>query len=179
MTTSKDSNDNYEHFVELFTKNEQSLRTFVRSLVPSWHDTDEIVQEVALVAWQKFDQFERGTSFIKWACVIGRFKALAHRRKFARGQIAFKQALIEVMADEAERETDQRQREYEALENCLSKLPEKQRRWVTLAHTPGISSNELAEEIGVKPGTFYMRLNRIRKTLLTCINKNLSQPGPL
>ncbi len=172
-----DSSDNYEQFVELFTQNEQALRTFVRSLVPTWHDADEIMQEVALVAWQKFGEFELGTSFIKWTCVIARFKALAYRRKFARERLAFNEALMEVMAEEATRESDQRKREYEALESCLKKLPEKQKRWVTLAHTPGISSKELAEEIGMKPGAFYMRLNRIRGTLLSCINKNLKQEG--
>jgi len=169
--------DNYELYVELFTQNEQALRTFVRGLVYSWHDTDEIVQEVALVAWQKFDQFEVGTSFLKWACVIARFKALAFRRKFAREKISFNNALLEVMADEAIEETDQRRHEYEALEHCLNKLPEKQKRWVTLAHTPGVSSLEMAKELGIKPGAFYMRLNRIRNALLGCINKSLREEG--
>jgi len=171
------SSDNYERFVELFTQNEQSLRTFVRGLAPSWHDTDEIVQEVALVAWRKFDQFEYGTSFLKWTCVIARFKALAHRRKFARDRLAFNEALIAVMADESEQEVEQRKREYEALENCLDKLPERQKRWVTLAHTPGTSSIEIAKKIGMKPGAFYMRLNRIRKRLLQCINHSLEKEG--
>ena len=53
-----ESSDPYELFVELFTQNEQTLRTFVRSLVPTWHDTDEIVQEVVLAAWQKFEQYD-------------------------------------------------------------------------------------------------------------------------
>ncbi|GAB5561635.1 MAG: sigma-70 family RNA polymerase sigma factor [Synoicihabitans sp.] len=172
-----DPTDRYEEFVELFTAHEQRLRTFVRSLVPSWHDTDEIVQDVALVAWQKFDEFERGTSFMKWACVIARFKVLAHRRKFARGKLAFKETLLEVMADEAAAESSQRHSEYEALETCLNKLPAKQRRWVTLAHTPGITSQELAAQIGLKPGAFYMRLNRIRRALLECITHKLKAEG--
>jgi len=173
----KESTDPYELFVELFTQNEQTLRTFVRSLVPTWHDTDEIVQEVALVAWQKFAQFERGTSFLKWTCVIARFKALAYRRKFARERLAFNEALMEVMADESAKEAEQRKWEYEALEGCLQKLPEKQRKWVTLAHAPGTSSLEMAQEMGVKPGTFYMRLNRIRNTLQLCINNSLKDEG--
>ncbi|MGK0237129.1 MAG: RNA polymerase sigma-70 factor (ECF subfamily) [Candidatus Pelagisphaera sp.] len=173
----KESSDPYEHFVELFTQNEQTLRTFVRSLVPTWHDTDEIVQEVALVAWQKFEQFERGTSFLKWTCVIARFKALAYRRKFARERLAFNEALMDVMADESVKEAEQRKWEYDALEGCLQKLPEKQRKWVTLAHTPGTSSLEMAQEMGIKPGAFYMRLNRIRNTLQHCINNSLKDEG--
>ncbi len=175
--TKPDPKNNYEQFVALFTANEQALRSFVRSLVPSWHDADEIMQEVALVAWQKFDQFEVGTSFLKWTCVIARFKVLGYRRKFARERLAFKETLIQVMADEATRDSERRKLEYEALEGCLRKLPEKQRRWVTLAYTPGMSSKELAAELGLKPEAFYMRLNRIRRMLLDCINKTLKQEG--
>lgn len=169
--------DNYEQFVELFTRNEQALRTFTRTLVPGWHDADEIVQEVALVAWRKFDDFEIGTSFIKWVCMIARFKALSYRRKMARDKLSFNTELIEIMAEEATEECDQRQSEYEALEKCLSKLSDKQRRLVTIAYTPGIKVKEEAERAGVRPGTFYMRLNRIRASLFECINETISEEG--
>ena len=42
--------------MELFARHEGDLRAFARSLMPSWHDADEVVQQVALVAWRKFDQ---------------------------------------------------------------------------------------------------------------------------
>lgn len=171
------SPDHYEQFVELFTRNEQALRTFVRTLVPSWHDADEIVQEVALVAWRKFDEFEMGTSFIRWVCVIARFKAMGMRRKMARDRLTFNTDLMELMAEEGLEESDQRQREYEALERCLKKLPEKQRGLVTLAYTPGIKVKEEAERVGIKAGTLYMRLNRIRAVLFDCIGKSLAQEG--
>jgi len=171
------SPDAYEQFVELFTRNEQALRAFTRTLVPGWHDADEIVQEVALVAWRKFDEFELGTSFISWVCMISRFKAMSYRRKMARDRLAFNNDLLELMADEAVEECDERQREYEALENCLRLLPEKQRRLVDVAYTPGLSIKEEAEHAGIKPGTLYMRLNRIRATLFDCIGKNLGQEG--
>lgn len=166
-------NENHEAFVELFTAHEQALRAFVRTLVPTWHDADEIVQEVALTAWRKFAEFEIGTSFISWICMIARFKALSYRRKMARDKLSFNSELLELMADEGLDESDKRKREYLALETCLAKLSEKQRRWVMLAYTPGFSVKEEAERDGVRPDTFYMRTNRIRKTLFDCIQKTL------
>ncbi len=171
------ASDNYEQFVELFTRNEPALRSFARTLVPSWFDADEIVQEVALVAWRKFPEFEIGTSFIKWVCMIARFKALSYRRKMARDRLSFNTDLMDLIAEEGIEETDQRQQEYEALERCLSKLPEKQRSLITLAYTPGLTVKEEAERAGIKPGTLYMRLNRIRATLFDCIGKTLAQGG--
>ena len=69
--------DRYEVFVKKFAHYEGDLRRFVRSLLPNWTDADEVVQQTAIVIWRKFDQFDQETNFIKWACVISRFEALA------------------------------------------------------------------------------------------------------
>lgn len=167
----------YEAFVELFARYEGDLRAFARSLMPTWHDADEVVQQVALVAWRKFDQFDPSTSFIKWICVIARFEALAYRRKMARDKLVFREDLMAQLAEEAAEETEDRKMENAALEGCLKKLPTEQREFVTLAYTPGITTKELAEQAGVKPGSFYMRLNRIRKTLLDCVETTMAQEG--
>ncbi|MDF1816636.1 MAG: sigma-70 family RNA polymerase sigma factor [Verrucomicrobiales bacterium] len=170
--------EKYEQFVELFTRNEASLRAFVRGMVPSWHDAEEVVQEVALVAWRKFDEFEIGTSFINWVCTIARFKSLAHLRKTSRDRLSFQSDLIEIMAEEGIEEVELRKREHDALEKCLTRLPAKQRDLVNLAYTPGISIKSEAERVGIKPGTFYMRLNRIRAVLHDCINREISREEP-
>ena len=167
----------YEAFVELFARYEGDLRAFVRSLLPTWHDADEVVQQVALVAWRKFDQFNQSTSFIKWACVIARFEALAYRRKMARDKLVFREDLMAKLAEEAAEETEDRKLENAALEGCLKKLPAEQREFVTLAYTPGTTTKELAEQAGVKPGSFYMRLNRIRKVLSDCVETTMAQEG--
>ena len=179
-----DDSDQFSHeylssrdFVERFTRHEADLRRFVRSMMPSWHDADEVMQQVALVAWRKFDQFDQSTEFIKWACVIARFECLAYRRKMARDRLVFNEELMGLMAEEAGEEEERRQLENAALEGCLQKLSEQQRTFVLLAYTPGCSTKEMAEQAGVKPGTFYMRLNRIRKGLQDCIRQNITQEG--
>jgi RNA polymerase sigma-70 factor, ECF subfamily len=174
---SPSESEQYEAFVEFFARYEADLRAFVRSLLPTWHDADEVVQQVALVIWRKFDQFDQSTSFIKWACVIARFEALAYRRKMARDRLVFREDLMAQLAEEAAEEMDDRKAENVALEGCLKKLPVEHREFVTLAYTPGTSTKELAEQAGAKPGSFYMRLNRIRKTLLDCVENKMAQEG--
>ena len=56
----------YEEFVRLFVAHEGRLRAFIRSLLPTWADVDEVMQETSLVAWRKFGRFERGTNFMAW-----------------------------------------------------------------------------------------------------------------
>jgi RNA polymerase sigma-70 factor (ECF subfamily) len=169
----------YEQFTEMFLRNEQALRAFSRSLVLTWYDADELVQEVALTAWQKFDEFEAkdADSFIKWLCVIARFKALHHRRRYARERLVFQEDLIELMAEEGAEENAQRSAEYQALEACMANLPDKQQRLVRLAYATGASIKEEAERQGLRPNTVYVRLNRIRGSLFNCIQQRLAREG--
>jgi RNA polymerase sigma-70 factor (ECF subfamily) len=67
----QDSPDHYEEFVRFYTRSEPDIRAFVRSLMPTWTDADEVLQQTALVLWKKFDQFDTtgdAVDFVKWAC---------------------------------------------------------------------------------------------------------------
>jgi RNA polymerase sigma-70 factor (ECF subfamily) len=181
MTDIKEQNDSedarYEVFVQRFAHHEPDLRRFIRSLLPTWTAVDEVVQQSAIVIWRKFDQYDPDTNFMKWACVIARFEALAYRRKMARDRLVFREDILELMADEGTEEIDSRQAEHEALESCLREMPEKQRRLLTLAYTPGVKVAELAKEAGSTAAAFYMRLSRLRRGLAKCVESKTLQPG--
>lgn len=174
-TSPEPESDRYEEFVRLFAHHEPDLRRFIRSLVPTSTDADDVLQQTAIVIWRKFDQFDPETDFIKWSCVIARFEALAYRRKMARDRLVFRESVLEVMAEEGLDELDSRRIEQEALESCLGGLPEKQQRFLTLAYTPGVKIKELAEESGSSAAAFYMRLKRLRHQLMHCVESKLQQ----
>ncbi|MFD2256820.1 sigma-70 family RNA polymerase sigma factor [Luteolibacter algae] len=176
-TDSESEDLRYEAFIQRFTQCEPDLRRFIRSLLPTWTDTDEVLQQTAIITWRKFDQYDLETSFIKWACVIARFEALSYRRKMGRDRLVFREELLELMADEGSEEISQRQEEHSALEECLAAMPEKQRQFVTLAYTPGITIKEMADQAGSSAAAFYMKLKRLRHQLQSCIESKISHPS--
>ena len=129
--------------------------------------------------WKKFDQFDSTSQdprdFLKWGCVVARFEALAYRKKKARDRHVFNDDLFEIMADEAAEESDQRSEEFCLLEQCLSTLSQSQRELVKLAYTPGVKVKELAEKAGSTPEAFYMKLNRLRKRLMDCVQTKVKK----
>jgi RNA polymerase sigma-70 factor (ECF subfamily) len=173
----------YGEFVRLYTRFEPDLRAFVRSLLPTWTDADEVLQQTALVLWKKFEQFEPDSedprAFVRWGCVVARFEAMSYKRSMARDRLVFCDELFELMAEECLEETDQRRREHEALELCLATLPDKQSRLLRLAYTPGVKTKDLAAEAGSSAASFYMKLNRLRKKLLGCVRTRMAaEPMP-
>ena len=171
-------NNHYEQFVKLFSKHEPGLRRFVRSLVYSWDDVDDVMQNTGLVLWRKFSDFDPKTNFMSWASVVARFEVLTWKRDRARDRHVFDDDLISMLADETDAECEKLILHRRALDQCLKKLPDDLRRVVVAAYEPGVKMNEVAERIGSSATGFYKKLRRTRESLMVCIEAEVaSQEG--
>ncbi|MGZ0174698.1 MAG: sigma-70 family RNA polymerase sigma factor [Planctomycetales bacterium] len=152
----------------------------MRSLLPSREGVDDVVQETALECWKKFSDFTPATDedavdeFVRWACVIARFKALSWQRDRSRDRLVFREGVIEVLAAAAMDGLDRQESERQAVETCLQTMEDDQRRLVLSVHSPGESIAMIAAETGQKARRLYSRINVLRKLLLDCVQQRLA-----
>lgn len=71
------NDDRHSQFLRLYVAHEEALLGFVRTLLPSREDAREVMQEVAVVLWQRFEELNDVSGFRPWAFGVARFKALA------------------------------------------------------------------------------------------------------
>jgi len=171
-STSSDD-ERYEAFVRLLVEHEPRVRSFLRGLLPTWHDVEEVTQEASLVAWRKFDDFEKGTSFGGWLLTIARFEALKCRRRVARSPLVFADDGWDLLAEESSRE-DVQQVHRRHLEPCLAELKPGQRDLLMKAHTSGVVMRELAVKSGKSEQAFYKVIQRLRAVVLDCVTKAIA-----
>jgi RNA polymerase sigma-70 factor (ECF subfamily) len=167
------SADQGEAFVRLLLKHEPLVRSFLRGLLPTWNDVDEVIQEASLVAWRKFSDFQEGTAFGGWFLTIARFEALKHRRRAARTPLVFADDVWDLLADEAV-DNDAPQIHRRHLEACLGKLQPEKRNALLKAHAPGVVMREVAMQSGKSEQAFYKAIQRSRALLLDCVSKSLA-----
>jgi len=174
MSEHDDSHTQYESFTRLFLLNERKVRAFLRVFMVSDEGVDDVLQEVALVAWRKFSELNDGEDFGLWVCVIARYEVLKWRRKHARDRLVFSEETLKLLsADELER-VERRDRERAALDQCLQKIPVPERVLVMSVHTPGSSVARIAEETGRKAKSLYRQVSRLRLALLDCVKTRLA-----
>lgn len=175
MTPSPDSahrpDIRYEQFVRLLVAHEAHLRSFLRSLLSSWTDVDEVMQEASLTAWRKFDSFELNSNFLAWMAAIARFEALKHLRARSRERLVFSDEVIELIANEGAAEADVLERQRAALERCLERLGAPARELLQIAYRPGVKLHEAAAQSGKSVEAFYKTVQRLRSRLLECIQQ--------
>jgi len=171
----KDNSADHEGFVRLLMQHDRTIRAFLRSMLPSGHDVDEVMQEVSVVAWRKFDQLDDAENFRRWVCVIARYEVLMYRRTKARDRLFLGEEIEQLIANEGLEELDQRESQLEALEACLKKLPTERRQLTIRVYESAQPMKYIAEQIGKTPEALYKLLSRTRRELLQCIQRSISE----
>lgn len=172
--------DRYETFLALLARHERAIRGVVRSVLPSSHDADEVMQEVGLACWRKFSDFQNNASpdgFFRWACVVARFEILKYRRKCARDRLVLSEEIIQLLAADAEERCAVAASERHALEACLKRLPPADQRLLLSVHTPGDSVAAIARQLGQQTRRLYSRIARLRELVGECVRRKLAEEG--
>ncbi len=164
----------HDHFLRLFMSHEDSLRVFVRSLLFTQDEEREVMQEVAVVLWRKFDADMDSDSFCRWAFGVARMEALTFRRNRARDRHTFGAEVFELLSKTVLEHSDSLEAERRALDTCLQKLPDEHRYLVQAAYAPGIKIDQLATQLGRTAMALYKTLHRIRLTLMNCTHRVLA-----
>lgn len=134
--------EQHDKFLRLFLEHEESLRLFVRSLLFNHEESREVMQEVAVVLWRKFDDSLDEVTFRRWAFGVARMEALTFRRDRARDRHTFGDDIAKLVERTVQAESPTLERERYALEKCVDKLPVDQRKLVDAAYEPGVKISD-------------------------------------
>ena len=161
-------------FVGQIARHQAALHAYIISLMPGVDGVDDVLQETNVVLWEKRRTFEPGTNFRAWACAIARFKVMGHRRKLAQlGHQLFDDDLTEQLATECEAEPTEFDERLKALEKCLGRLGETERRLIEHRYFSDSQLDEFAAQSGRSVESLRVTLFRIRAALKKCIGGEL------
>ena len=164
-----------QQFLRLFMASEPAVRAFVRSLVPTLDDANDVMQEVAIVLWEKFAEYETSEDFRRWAFGVAKFKVLSWQRDRMRDRHVFGLEATELLAAEPERHVGLLEAQRAALQECLHKLSAEQRGLVDSAYAPGARIDALAAHLGSTAMALYKKLHRLRMQLAECTRREFSR----
>jgi RNA polymerase sigma-70 factor (ECF subfamily) len=164
-----------QEFLTVFLASEREIFRYVVALVPTAGDAQEIVQQTAVVLWEKFDEYDRSRPFSPWAC---RFALNVTRQWMARRQ-RWKALLESGLAEELALRRAQLLPEFNErlthLNHCLNKLPEDQRELVEGYYFRQTEVETLAAQAHRTADAVYKALQRIRRQLRECIERSLRE----
>ena len=166
-----------EAFLAFHVQNHNRLSAFVHTLVSSWQDAEEIIQDTLVVLWRKFDEFDPRTSFFAWAARVAQFEVLNYRRKNRHRIMILDEKVLDALATTAIEQLDDMELHRTELEKCIQKLPERDRELLRLRYQEGGDIQKAAEALQRSTGHVQRVLRKIRASLLRCVHMGISGHG--
>lgn len=163
-----------EQFAQLLATCQRQVFVYAMSLLHNAADAEEVLQETNLVLWRKFDQYEPGTEFGRWATKIAHFEVLKVRQKKG-PQRLLSDEFVESLASAAPPPAELLEARRRALLQCLAKLSAADRHLVTLRYQPAANTRSVAESLGRSMQGTRKALHRIRTALGACIDRTLAR----
>lgn len=165
-------------FARLFAEHDRWLYAYLMSLLGNAADAQEVFQEVCVVLWKNYRQFQLGTSFVKWTSVIALNQVRRFRRSQQRRPALLSDGVVELLATEAVERADLLDARRSALHHCLDRLRAPDRDLVTHCYSGASATlRDAAERLGRPANTVYKAMGRIRRVLHDCIDRTLAGEG--
>lgn len=161
-------------FIRNFAGLQPSLHRYICSLIPNFSEADDILQEVAVISWDKYESFDQTKNFQAWVFGIARNKVLHSKRRFLRTQNLMAKAL-EAKAEVhfSAHSLNFQEEKQDALTTCVETLNEKQQQVLLLRYKEKLSSDSIADQLKRSSEQIRTQLFRLRNSLKTCINNKL------
>lgn len=147
------------------------------AIVGNRPDADDVMQEVCIVLWKKYDEFEQGTDFRKWACSIAYNVAKSYSRKMRRQSSGLTDLALSRIEQIRTASAELLELRQEVLRDCLQKLNATDRTILSEYYGRPVSQVEYARSQGKPVATLYTRLKRIRRKLNECISRTMGRGG--
>lgn len=119
-----------EELAALWTAAQRVVAAFIRTLIPDPDQSEDVLQQVAVVVVRKFSQYDRARPFAAWAIGIAKRTILTWRHSQSNDRLIFDEALIERIALTYERSFSAGLSDlHDALQQCLDRLQGRAARW--------------------------------------------------
>ncbi|MEM1356390.1 MAG: sigma-70 family RNA polymerase sigma factor [Planctomycetota bacterium] len=160
-------------FAKLWVQNQNALGGFVCLHVPDHHLADDILQEIAELAAERFEQYDPGRPFIGWLIGIARNRIAQAYRERGRRPIVFSPEVLDAVTHayiDMQPTEDER---LDGLRACMKKLSDRHRRVIELRYARQMTSAEIAAQVACSPRAVTSMLQRIREALRKCVQQYL------
>ena len=151
------------------------LGAYVLSITGDFHLTEDVLQDVAVLAIEKVREVADDVSLKVWLRRIARFKALEALRQKNRPRALLSDEVLDKL--ESYWESHDEQSEWagssvlEMLQACMKELTPSSRRLLLLRYAKALRSGEIAVRLGMNVKSVYQAITRAHRKLADCIEK--------
>ena len=163
----------HEHFLRFWTQCQPVVASYVRSMIRDPHDAEDVLQDISVVLFRRFDQYDPSRKFVAWALGVAKLEIMSARREQARACFGRNAVMAEKVTDAYASLAPELEQRSDALRECLEQVQGRSREALDLRYTQSLRPDEVASRLGMSALAVRVLLSRVRSMLQGCINRRL------
>ena len=160
-------------FTPLVAEHQGWLRAYVRSLGVVQASVDDVAQEVFLVAFRRFAEYDAQRPFAAWLKGIAKLVAANERRRQQRRRLV-DPSLAEALAAVDEEDDEDLAQATRHLGACMELLPQRSRELLRLRYEQDRDAASLGALLGRDANAVRQALFRIREVIRRCLEQRIA-----
>jgi len=170
---------NNKELAVFWVQSQPTIAAFIHSLVPNFQDADDILQNVAIITVEKFNEFDRNRSFSAWSTGIAKNLILKYYANKGSKKPILGIEVIEKVAQVYDQDPqsihDRIDSIEKALKKCIQRLKDKIKKIVQMHYMDELSPARIAQLLSLTTNNVSVTLHRVRLSLKSCVNQELSK----
>ena len=154
-----------------------ALFAYICLMTGNSQDARDILQETNLKLCKEAAHYDPSRPFIAWAKTVAFYEVMTYRKKQRRERLVFEDDVFERVAEQADNEAQQVERDLAFLERCIGKLTGLLREVVEARYLKGTPVCEVAQQLKRSPNAASLLLLRARQALSDCVRLAAQEGG--
>ncbi len=173
VVAARASDGDLEAFEALVSSVHGPLISYLHFLGVQDNQIDDLAQEVCIELYRSLRRYDSSREFMPWLYSIARNHTYNYWRKNRRTgeKLASYESMIREEIDAIFRDDRLVQNRFAKLEDCLDKVPKRQRSIVVLRYFEGLNATTIANRLEMSPDAVRQTLVRTRAALRKCMEE--------
>jgi RNA polymerase sigma-70 factor, ECF subfamily len=164
-----------DQFARAFLQHQDRVYGHIVLMLPNRHDAEDVFQQTSLILWKKWDEFDTAGDFLRWACGIAHNEVRNFLRRRGRDRVVLSEKLLMNLADVQLQAQPMLERRHSLLADCMKTLDFVARELLERCYAGRSSMKAIAQQFRTTPNALYLRLRRIRRELIECVEKHANE----
>lgn len=174
LLVSRGDEQAFERMIYLYSE-----RVFFHALtfVKSWHQAEELVQDIFMRIWQKRDKLQEVENWDKYLFTVSRnFLINAVRRAGAKFQLGEADDVPDLLTPDQQHENKELRT---LLDKAIQQLPDQKRAVFTMIHLEGANQEKVAQALGIATRTVRWNLVSAMNEIRDFLHRHAVDPLPV
>jgi RNA polymerase sigma-70 factor (ECF subfamily) len=147
------------------------VSAYVRAMVLNYHDSQDIIQNIAVVFAEKYADLDPSRDVVPWVLTIARYEIANYFRSKGRETELMEEKLMQRMETAYHSIHGEADKIKTALHECIQKLNKRSRHVLELRYFRDMSASDISKRLSISANAVYLILCRTRDALAKCVQR--------